>query len=407
MGGAARLWLSLGLGAVLLVWPQPAAAHSRLVGSDPSGNSAQVLTSPPAAVRLWFSEPVVPAGVGVTVIAPSGRPVQRGPATAARDTLSVPVAATEAGTYLVRWQVIAADTHPARGTFTFSVGHTSAVPPAGTGDVPAWAVGLQALARWLHVLGYALTFGPVAFAALLPTAGASRLWRLSHAGLGLLLLAAPMAVLGQMVSLSPSGPFDAGLLTDVMASSFGRLISLRLGATLLFWAVLSPLQHARGRGLWPGLAIGLAVAVVDSAASHTTRFALPGLGRALATLHLAAMGTWAGGLGALLLAWPAVPPAERRPLLAGFGRLATAALAVILGTGGLLALGQLSAWRQLVDNPYGGVLLAKVGVVGVVLLLAVAGRRSAGGGGWWRREALALGAVLALAALMAALPPPR
>ena len=43
----------------------------------------------------------------------------------------MPVDAAAPGTYVVRWRITADDTHPARGSFTFSVGHASA-PPADT-----------------------------------------------------------------------------------------------------------------------------------------------------------------------------------------------------------------------------------------------------------------------------------
>jgi len=64
------------------------------------------------------------------VLGPSGHRVDHGSVSAADTHLSVAVDAAEPGTYQVRWGVIAADTHPARGSFTFSVGHTSALPQA-------------------------------------------------------------------------------------------------------------------------------------------------------------------------------------------------------------------------------------------------------------------------------------
>src|SRR5205823_13329703 len=100
-------------------------------------------------------------GGGITVLAPSGRRVDQGPPASDGAELSIPVSAVEAGTYLVTWQVIAEDTHPARGQFAFSLGHESDPVAAETlGDVGAVSpVGLafQVMARWLHLLGFALS----------------------------------------------------------------------------------------------------------------------------------------------------------------------------------------------------------------------------------------------------------
>ena len=36
---------------------------------------------------------------------------------------------TDMGTYIVSWQVFAADTHPSRGVFAFAIGRPSSKPP--------------------------------------------------------------------------------------------------------------------------------------------------------------------------------------------------------------------------------------------------------------------------------------
>ena len=83
--------------------------------------------------------------------------------------LSVGVDAAETGTYLVRWRVIATDTHPARGSFAVSVGQASAPPRAGSsfggegGSVSGAGLAMQALARFLHFAGYGPACGPLAF----------------------------------------------------------------------------------------------------------------------------------------------------------------------------------------------------------------------------------------------------
>src|SRR5207249_2599329 len=109
---------------------------------------------------------------------------------------------------------------------------------------------LQALARWIHFIGLALTFGVVAYGALIKRAGAPL--RLVGAGLVLLIAAEPVSLIAQLASLS----FDGDTALAVLGSNFGRLLGLRLGAALLAWTVL-----ATGRS-WPVLALGAALAAL-------------------------------------------------------------------------------------------------------------------------------------------------
>ena len=122
----------------------------------------------PSAVTLVFSEPVTPAGFGIHVFAPDGEQVA-GAVVAHGAVLSAPLTGVQHGTYVVFWQVFAADTHPSRGAFAFSVVATSANPYSGllgqasAGTSTPLGIALQALARWVHFVGFALVFGLVAY----------------------------------------------------------------------------------------------------------------------------------------------------------------------------------------------------------------------------------------------------
>src|SRR5262249_7580654 len=133
----ARAFAALAAGALLALAPTPALAHAALVGADPAPGA--VLPAPPAAITLHFSEAVTGAAPGIGVRAPWGRPARPSGARAEGARLTSAFRDTAPGTYLVTWQVIAADTHPSRGQFTFSVGLATS-PPAGEqlgGDVGA------------------------------------------------------------------------------------------------------------------------------------------------------------------------------------------------------------------------------------------------------------------------------
>ena len=113
------MWLALS--------PQIALAHAQLVQSDPASGAR--LPAVPGSVTLIFTEPVSAAGSGIRVFSPSGQQVAHA-LTVHGSVLSAVLTSGEAGTYVVSWQVFAADTHPSRGVFAFDVGRPSSNPYA-------------------------------------------------------------------------------------------------------------------------------------------------------------------------------------------------------------------------------------------------------------------------------------
>ena len=344
----------------------------------------------PSSVDLLFSEPVTSAGRGISVYGPEGTLVQDGPVQAQGHQLSVGLTGNAPGTYAVIWTVIATDTHPSRGEFTFSVGRASPVraPGLGAGDVGLVSpigLALQALGRWLHFAGYALGFGASIYCLFI--AHDLRPLRLAGVGVGLLLVAEPLALLAQTASLDPARAFDGDALTSALASPFGRVLGLRLAAALLLWALLGALRQAPWlRWSVPGL--GLALALVDATAAHTIPALPQPMGLVLNALHVFAMATWVGGLAAFTIA-----------PVGGFGRVAAWSAGLLVLSGVALALLHVGQWRDLVTTGYGEGLLVKVPLVAGALYLARLGRR--------RWELAALAGVLAVAAIIVSLPPPR
>jgi copper transport protein len=411
----------------------PVAAHTLPVGgdppdlctgrfpaSDPHCTAGAILATPPATVRLTFTEPVEPVGDGITVVAPSGARVDRGPARVVGADLLVDVAANERGTYRVTWRVTSADTHAEAGSYTFSIGEPSVAAPLLTTTVGAWpGLALQTVARWVHFGGLALAFGPLALSFCLPAplgpASARRLGRLVGAGIGALLLAEPLALLAQTVTLSAGGPLGIAAAADALASSFGRVAGQRAGLALLLWVLGGVPGGAFGRVRPFALAVGVVLALVDGQASHAIDSDPAPLGVALNALHLGAMAVWLGGLVALVTLWPLPEIAPlRRPLLRRFGRVAGGALALLVVSGTALAAQHLPALRDLVASNYGRVLLLKIIAVADVALVAFSAARLARRDPaaatrlprWWRGELLLLAGVLALAGLLVSLAPP-
>ena len=330
-------------------------------------------------MTLLFTEPVTPAGAGIRVYAPTGRQVAG--AVAARGTaLVAPISSSESGTFVVSWQVFAADTHPSRGAFSFTVGVPSANPYSALlssgeiGTSTPLGLGLQALAHWIHFAGLALMLGLAAYGLL---ARGGSFSRLIGAGVALLVLAEPLAVIAQLASLS----FDGDTAVAVLGSPFGRLVGLQLAAALLAWTVM-----ATNRA-WPLLIVGGAVSVLDGLSAH----AIPGVpvaGQLLVSVHVAAMALWAGGV----IGYVRAPDAR-------FIRYAALTFGVAVASGVLLAVIHTDYLAGLFASAYGRAVIVKVAVVVAVAITVLIRRR--------RLELYGAFAIIGVAAVVAALPPPR
>lgn len=333
----------------------------------------------PATVTLLFTEPVTPAGPGIRVYAPSGRKVS-GAVSVRGSVLATPISSGESGTYVVSWQVFAADTHPSRGAFSFSVGATSANPYAallGSGEIGTstpLGIALQALAHWIHFAGLALMSGLAAYSLLIRRGSFSRLIGM---GVALLIVAEPLAVLAQLASLS----FDGDTAVAVLGSPFGRLVGLRLAAALIAWTVLATNRS------WPLLIVGGAVSVLDGLGAHAFP-GVPAVGQLAVSVHVAAMALWAGGL----VGYARSPDAR-------FVRYAALTFGIAVATGVVLAFVHTDYLAGLLGTAYGRVVLVKVAVVLAVAITVLIRRR--------RVELYGALAIIGVAAVVAVLPPPR
>ena len=195
----ALVLLALAGGAALALGPaSPAHAHAVLESSVPAGSS--VLDTAPTDITLDFDEPVTVEPGAIRLLDSAGKQITLGAPERGTDA-SVVVSSVpdlKDGAYVVAWQVISQDGHPASGAFTFQVGRAGGTDTRGllasVLDQQRGDGAVQQLAtfnRLLTYTGLALTLGGAAFAvAIWPSA--SRRWaarRLIWFGWGLLLLA--------------------------------------------------------------------------------------------------------------------------------------------------------------------------------------------------------------------------
>ncbi|WP_447041905.1 CopD family protein [Streptomyces sp. DSM 118878] len=208
---------------------------------------------------------------------------------------------------------------------------------------------------------------------------------------------------------------------DLADLDLGRLYDTRDGRLALVEvnAFIAAALCARTRR--PGTAALplAAIVVAEALRAHPPVEDSPLTGSGLTLVHLTCGALWAGGLlGVLriLRRWRATHPEAGVAVLGLYARVAAVLFAAMTVTGTCSTLRRMppdTVADQLTGTAYGRVLLAKVLLVAVVTVLAVLARRrmrrSAGRASAYapaRGEVIALGVVVALSALLTAVPVP-
>jgi copper transport protein len=380
----------------------PASAHAVLLRTDPSPQTT--VKTPPAAVRLDFSEAVEVAFGAVRVFDVDGKRVDKGKIQTASGRRQVIVpAGLPGGTYTVTWRVVSADGHPVHGGFQFYVGSPSTISPVavqaerGAGRVVGWGYGVVRFTWYsalLAVIGLVVVrrfvWTPAVRAAGLgDSEAAARFRRRFNRALPwawrVLLVAWVLTLVFQAASISGLGLADSArpaVLGDVLRTGFGKAWLAGLGFTLLAGLPVTALTRAGGLfrarpqtwlSVMGAAAAGLALASANI--GHARTESHPGIGVPSVAVHLLAVSTWVGGLAALAVlgasAWSAVPPESRNGLLRQvvprFSRLALAAVAVLVATGTVNAFLDLASVSDLWDTTYGRVLSTKIVLLAVAL----------------------------------------
>ncbi|WBM80248.1 CopD family protein [Cryobacterium breve] len=374
-GLLARRILGLLLAALTLTLALPAApasAHAELLSTTPTAGA--VLAAAPSSVELTFDEPVflVPDGFQLYDGSNAHRtvPVE---AVGATVRATLPSGLAE-GSYVLGWRVVSDDSHPESGVLAFAVGRAGASVPT---IAPTDARSVDILYAVLTALGYLGLFSLVGL-----TVFDLFVARTTSVGRRLRRVAAAVAVSAYvlLVPLTEVRVRGAGLgaLFDPAILSTGwsgppavALLLAASGTSLMLLRVRRP-----GRvGFWVGT-VGGGVAVVSVLpVGHTRTFGPAWLVMGADLVHAATAAVWLGGLVALVLHLTRARRREDNPAAAAviLGRFSTLAggLVVLLGaTGTIMAVVIVGSVPALVDSAYGRLLLAKLGMVAVIVALA-------------------------------------
>jgi copper transport protein len=398
------------LGAGLLLAPG-ASAHATIVATDPVDGSR--LNAVPSTVTITFDQPVGLGTIGyLHVINQLGARVDAGAATHPNsDGTKISVALKSGlgdGTYTASFRIISADSHPVAGALRFIVGNGSFAAAATSGGPTVNAVTSVVfdLVRVASFAGLALLGGAWLMLTIWPAGRDDRRAR------GLVWAGWWTSVAGALAELLVQGPYDAGtglrtgthwsLLDATLHTDFGLAHSLRLIALGILAGVLGSLlrwmeRSRTGLEELAGLLV-VAIAVTFAESGHASSEHPKWLAMTSDTLHLLAMGAWAGGLAYLLIAvLPRREPTELAAVLPTFSRVAYVSVATLAITGTYQAWLGVGSWRALAITSYGRLVLLKV--VLFIALLAL--------GNWSRRHVQRRWpARLPLAYAMADGPPP-
>jgi len=376
-----RLALLLSASAALAVLPS--TKHATLVSSEPAANSR--LASPPAQVRLVYSEPIEGKLAKVSIVPAAGMPIVLRAAGDPRDVHAViaPVNALGPGSYKVEWRVVSADGHRVDGSFSFTVGDTMvSAPAAPVTSQPARPAPREEPEVW----------GPAAFGApLIPAVLRGTGLGALMAATGLLLfmagakpdaaqrgdarlrsvttafvVAAPILLGAHLVTwlinTSPDLTFDPAWAASALGTTVGRIELWRVGLTILaLWAW----WLARRTRL--ALAFAAGAIIVSGAVGHSAAIA-PAWAVPAKAIHLLASAIWVGGL-----LWLLIRPAGDDVLLfaTDADRVSTRALWAVIAvafTGVVQTRLFLDSWSGLVTSAYGLLVLAKT--AGLLVLVA-------------------------------------
>lgn len=409
----------------LLSVPLTLFAHAHLRRSTPSDHER--LTSPPTAIRLWFTERPELGFTRVRLRGTDSSEISLGsPQRMADDPMGVtlPISTSlKKGTYTVIWRTAAADGHATNGSFSFDVAG-EAVVTAATGDTTATvrtgaepgiapsnaplqpenttgtlpSLNASAATRWLEYMAMLAVIGAVVFRmVVLPRAGqalagalpgdgqlelADSVRRLAQNALVLLVITSVARLYGEARAvLGPDRPVDAAALRTILDTGWGT--GWLLGAAGIVVAAIGFIivKRARSETGWSVAALGaLAIGIAPALTGHASATAPVALALSADVLHVLAACAWLGALLALLFAALPLVRGGRSmqglasgTLVAGLVRsfhpLALTCAAIVVATGLVSAWLRLPTVASLWSSTYGRVLLVKLLFVAIVVVL--------------------------------------
>lgn len=391
-------------------------AHAGLRFSSPMEGAA--LGDAPAAIQLTMGERPEVSLSSIQVADVSGVTYEVGRPVAVSDnplSIAIPVRRLGTGVYTVRWRVVSAvDGHATAGAYAFGVRASPGAVSATS--VPARVSPLELIARTILLTGFVVLLGATTaavagFGGPLDVSLAAGGWLLSVLGLALL---AASNIRGTTADIAVFfGTTSVGRMLVWRALAIASA-GLALAAACVEARRAHPAPRQAAMAL-AGSATLLAIAVHAAAGHAAAGRWLPAGTIVAQSIHVVAAGCWLGGLAALLLGSRGAASEIKASAVRRFSTMAGVAIVVVAATGIWRSVNELTSVSDLDRTVYGRVLLSKAAILLVLGALGAFNRwrsvpravldltslRRAGSA----EVALALGALIAAAALGASPPP--
>jgi copper transport protein len=406
MTGRIARWALVAMLAAALA-PASAFAHATIISTSPADTS--VVKTAPHVVTMKWSEAVDLGDHAVKLLDARGKeiktaPARHGPGGATTAVLTLPKGLKN-GTYVISWRVVSSDSHPVSGAFSFSIGSPSAVLFAAGGSSSATVRFFDAVGRGVAFLGLAICIGGAFLLLVLWPEGPANargrrvLWGGVGALLGgsvvVLLLQGPYASGG-----SAAGAFDPSLWWFSLSTRFGHALVVRIVLGIVFALLVARALRRREPAVLGGAAVcALGLVLTWTLTDHSRTGVQTWLGVPVASVHLAAMTLWFGGLLLLLACVLGRADVSLAPVVPRFSRFALPCFAVLGVSGLYLAWRQVGTFPALPKTDFGKLLLLKAGIVAAIVGLAYLSRRAVARGGGGLRTSVAGEAFLGVAAL--------
>ncbi len=370
-----------------LLFPTQAFAHASLVEVSPAPDSR--LESPPDQIALTFNERLEKSLYSIKVLDSNGRSVTSKKAVMSEDQrmirLDLPSGLPD-DYYTVSYKIISADGHPVEMSYIFTLGDALPPPPAAQSEgMPAMdamqmshsgghggAIDSGEIILFLSRMAYFLTMlclvGWLFWSILEPKKSGDLQILGKH--WSIVLQRSFLLALLCMIALQLPDMID-----EWTGSSFGELLGTSIGLSWLVSLILSVIGfYALGRSkIVDALWIALLLAA-KSISGHAMAYEPPVRTIALDWIHLLAAAIWAGGLLYTLIHWRG-HRAYTTQFLPRFSRGAWMSLLSLIATGVASTLIFLPKLSYVVYTRWGVLLLAKVGLVLLVLVAGMLMRR--------------------------------
>lgn len=362
------LWALLLAGLLLLISAQPAAAHARLLETDPAEGA--VVPTRPDQVTLTFDQPITPIDEGFELYS-ADRPPRPIEATASGASVHVVLPDDIGqGTFLITWRVRSEDSHVISGVLEFSIGQPGPPPTGPALSVDALTEPVQIGFQALAYLGLLTAIGLAIFDSILATRPAARI---GQPGQRFRRRTERMGAIAGM-----AGPIGIAVLAGVRGVS----IIEPLVAVLLAVAGLSLLLATPDRRTVAGRIMITAGAVLAASSvlpvGHSRSAGPAWLMMPADVLHVLTGAIWFGGLLGLVILLirtlarpgPDTDPQPTATVVGRFSMLAGASLVTLAATGTVQALLILPEPQALTETNYGRTLLVKIGLTLVAAAIA-------------------------------------